>query len=195
MGSLSCPASPDTEIQINTRADLRHYLEVIRRNVPAYLRRHDDFESAANECLAEALRAYDPARGPFEAFLAIRAGSRVPTVMHRQFAKVPRSSIDEDGVEARLANTGRPAWDAVAPQLADGLAEAEDRLMVTDFARGLSAREHVVTIGLASGLRPVDIAAATGVGRSAVANTTKLIRGKARQYWALEPATTSGIVV
>src|SRR4051794_9892485 len=162
-------STPDTGVQIETREHLHHYIEVMRRNVPGYLRNHDDFESAANECLAEALRAYDATRGPFEPFLALRASSRIPTLMHRQFAKVPPFTIDDaGGVKARFANAARPVWDAVAPRMPDGLGEVEDLLTVMGFASGLSLRERAVVVGLATGLRPVDIAARMGVGRSAV---------------------------
>lgn len=179
MGSFSTQDTVAAAVGLRTQADWRKYIEVIRRNTPAYWRRHSEFESVANECLAEAIRMFEPGKGvPFDGFLAHVAGRRVPEVLRRFDRGEDWASTDEDDVREYLDLRGDQP-DDVAPQRHDPIAEVDSMDAVVRFAATLPAADRETAVLLAHGLRATEVARWRGVGRSAVSNAIARIQAMA----------------
>lgn len=179
---MGYPHAQDTAVAaagLRAQADWAKFIEVVRRNTPAHWRRHSEFESVANECLAEAIRAFDPGRGvPFEGFLAHIARRRVAEVLRRFAGKAEWASIDDDGIRDYLELRG-DQHDDVAPQRRDAIAEVDSIDVVRRFAAPLPAAERETAMLLAHGLRPAEVARHRDVARSAVSNAIARIKPKA----------------
>lgn len=178
MGYFYAQDAAAAAVGLRTQADWRMFIEVIRRNTPPYWRYHSEFESTANECLAEAIRCFNPDRGvPFEGFLAHVARRRVPEVL-RRFARWEEcASTDEDWMGDYLAQRGDQP-DSVAPQSDHAFDHAESMNVVRAFVRPLTRAETQIVLMLAIGLALADVARNRGVVPGAVSNAIARIRIK-----------------
>ncbi len=167
------------EVGLRTQADWQKLINVIRRNTPPCWRSDSEFESTANECLAEAIRAYDPGEGvPFEGFLAYVARRRVPEVL-RRFASKEEFAFpaEEDWMSEYVAQRGDQP-DDVAPQDHDPIGEVDSMDVVQRFADTLPPADRETVLLLAYGLKPVEVASYRKVGRSAISNAIARIKAK-----------------
>lgn len=156
-----------------TQDDWNAWVGVIRRSVPGHVRVHAEFESAANECLARALKAFDSERGvPFAAFLNKFARRRMGSLIARQSSRMSLVSYglvgdDRVGIE-------RPSLEAT-----QAFEEVDARSSLGRLLHGLTATEKQVALSLAYGMRPIEIAEARGVRKQAVSSAVRRIRSKA----------------
>lgn len=178
MGYFYAQDAAAAAVGLRTQADWRKFIEVIRRNTPPYWRYHDEFESTANECLAEAIRCFDPRKGvPFEGFLACVARRRVPEVLRRFTRWQECASTDEDWMADYLDQRGDQP-DAVAPHSHDAFAHGESMSVVQTFARPLTRTEAEIVVLVAVGLALADIARHRGVVPGALSNAIARIRNR-----------------
>ena len=160
-------------------ADYDAFAAVIERAAPSWARCDDEFDGAAHLCMTEVLLAFDPTRGvPVEAFLYMRAQSRVSTLLARWRRARAACGLD-DLTPAQLA--------AVEMRLAgsrdDTTRVVEDRLSLDAFLATLTDRQREVAILISEGASPVEVASTLGVTVSAVCNCLRAMRPKAAAFY------------
>ena len=168
-------------------AEYGAFAAVIERAVPGWARRHDDFGSAAHLCMAEVVRAYDVARGvPLEAFLYMRARSRVPTLLARWDGTKAACGLDD------LTAAQLDAVEIRSDARCDGFTcVVEDRLSLEAFLGTLTDRQREVASLIAEGASPVEVAVGLGVTVSAVCNCLRAMRPKAAAFYRISSADSA----
>lgn len=170
MGLLSFPDHRSARDDFSTDA-FKRAMHTVRRASPAWAWHAPAFEGVAGECIASALKSFDSTRGvPFEAYLYMRAESRVPAMIAR---------IDSNVRDLEVV----PLTDAVIdslPGVTDNVDTDDDLL---GFLGTLAPRQRQIATAIAFGARPTDVAGKLGIGKQAVSNCLKDLRKKATAYY------------
>jgi RNA polymerase sigma factor (sigma-70 family) len=178
MGHFCTQEAAARAVGLYTQADWERLIKVIRRNTPPRWRNHTEFQSTANECLAEAIRSFDPERGvPFEGFLARVARLRVPEQLRRYARGDVIISIDEERVSDDYAAQHGNTADLVM-SVQDSIANLDSTDVIWNLADTLPQADRQTLLLLAAGLTPTEVAKHRNVGRSAVSNSISRIRSK-----------------
>ena len=157
-----------------TQRDWAEAVNVVRGAVPKWARRHSEFESEANVCLAQAIVDFDPERGvPFGAYLTMKAKSLVARELAR-FDGVPRSSR-RPAPKFESLEVLSPARHPVSDSMEERIVE---KLAVQSMLSGLPASRLGVVREFAAGWRGVEVAERLGVTESAVSQHKAVLRAR-----------------
>jgi hypothetical protein len=170
-----CGAVPDFD-----RADYDRAVDVVRKAVPGWARQHHDFSGAADETIVEALNSYKPDKGTrFSSFLALRASSRVPTLLARQDRHIEHETHYDDVSDEEFGSAELRAAQAVTADV-----EIVDAITVlTEYIDSQSGRKGDIAAIIAMGHTSADAAVILDVSPAYISKVLKSLRSSAGSHF------------
>jgi DNA-directed RNA polymerase specialized sigma24 family protein len=162
------------------RAGYNDAIDIVRKAVPSWARQHDDFSGAADEAIVEALRSYKPDKGmSFRSFLALRASSRVPTLLARQDRHVEHETHYADVPTEEFGAAERRAAEAVT-----GEGEIADAITVlTEYIDSQVGRKQEIAAIIAMGHTAAEAAVLLDVSPAYISKILKSLRPSAASHF------------